>query len=198
MLNNKNIELINWVPYIIKSYKNEWEYVIYFNMLWYFVWIWNDLDEWLYEWHVRFDTTELMFYFKWIEEDSSIAEIQKSIDSFVWVSKHKWWITNKEEIWDNMNTAASKEFNAYERFITPKAVLNPPEKKIFSTIEVDSTSDRMFDSLEKFKTLSQINKTRWINYNTLKNGVGTRVIEVIDGYVLAEDIILEYKKNYWI
>ena len=198
MLNFDKIELINWVPYLFKSYKWEWDYIIYFNLLGYFVWATMELHEWLYEEHDSFDIDELMYLFNGIEEDSPAETIKKALSSFVNIAVSKWWIDHKTTIMSNLNKVAAKEFAAYEKYITPEVVKKATEKKIFSDNKSDIEENRMFDSLKKFKTLSEIRVSRWINYNTLKNGMGTRVVEVSGGYVLAEDIILEYKKNYWI
>lgn len=194
MLNNKNIELINWKPYLFRSYKGEWEYVVYFNMLWYFAWIGTDLDEWLYD-HDTIDISEIMHPFNWIEEDSSKEEVKEALRYFTNISIKRWFISETADITHKMNAATYNEFTAYEEYVES---FKEPEKKSSPAPKVAKEENRTYDSLEVFKNLTQIRDVRWVDYRVLKKWIGTRVIEVDSWYVLAEDIVEAYKKDYWI
>ena len=135
--------------------------------------------------------------FDGIQEESSMWEIKEVLKYFTNTCIKQWLIPDKIQIGKNMNKVVYDEFTAYEKYMEPDTEIEP-EKKMSSAPEVAIKENRIYDSLEVFKNVSDITRIRGINYDTLKNNMWTRVIKVESWYVLSEDIVAAYKKDYWL
>jgi hypothetical protein len=181
MLNNPHLELVAWVPYILR----EW---YLFNLLWYYEWFYEswgiDISS-AYD-HERLDLSKYMFPYEWIPEDATVKQLDEAKSSFFSELKKNCipitWISERIE--------AALRNELWEDVVEE---VKPLKKNI---VEPKGSNKVEMMLPEIYSSLTEIKTKRGVNYNTLKKGLWARVHEIWGWYALSEDIVKCYLKQY--